>query len=297
MVAGYNRHDVTSSRFSLRSTGRLDGAYACRDAGARRGACAELTARSAGQGWAGLGGWAAGRLGGLPDTNTHTVCPHGVLEQRRASRIWRRLARWLAKIHERDFFPDEHRQQPAAMVARGRDVLNGFPQAVYIAEGVPEAAGGATQEPCATGVIHRAIHLPPPIFLTIRRPGPLTPSRRPGALVTSQQDLADHSPNRNNYRPSPAWPHGPGRGARPPITAVFRNLQVPRHLRRKGLAINFQGFGSVRALEPDKTRIWRILKFWPCGRSTVMHRERHSGLPHGGGLNAQRASVRMAPAR
>ena len=90
---------------------------------------------------------------------------------------------------------------------------------------------------------------------------------------------ADHSPSRNNYRASPPWPCRRDRGARPPITVVFRLRQAPRHLRRKGLAIKLQGFGAVRALKPDKTRIWRSLKFWPCGRSTVRHRERHSGHP------------------
>lgn len=57
-----------------------------------------------------------------------------------------KLARWLAKIRERDFFPDEHRQQSATMLARCRSVLDGFSQAVYIAEGVQEAADGATPD-------------------------------------------------------------------------------------------------------------------------------------------------------
>jgi hypothetical protein len=57
-----------------------------------------------------------------------------------------KLARWLAKIHERDFFPDEHRQQSAAMMARCRNAMDGFSRAVYIAEGVQEAADGGTQE-------------------------------------------------------------------------------------------------------------------------------------------------------
>ena len=85
--------------------------------------------------------------------------------------------------------------------------------------------------------------------------------------------------SRNNYRQSQLQPGRPGQGAQPPITAVFRLPQVPRHLRRKGLATNFTGFGAVRALKPDKTRIWRILKYRLRGRSTVMHRERHSGQP------------------
>ena len=58
-----------------------------------------------------------------------------------------KLARWLAKIHERDFFPDEHRQQSTAIMARCRSALDGFSQAVYIAEGVQESADGATWDP------------------------------------------------------------------------------------------------------------------------------------------------------
>jgi len=57
-----------------------------------------------------------------------------------------KLARWLAKIHARDFFPDEHRQQSAAMMARCRSALDGFSQAVYIAEGVQEAEDGVTRD-------------------------------------------------------------------------------------------------------------------------------------------------------
>ena len=57
-----------------------------------------------------------------------------------------KLARWLAKIRERDFFPDEHRQQSATMLARCRSVLDGFSQAVYIAEGVQEADGATPDQ-------------------------------------------------------------------------------------------------------------------------------------------------------
>lgn len=55
-----------------------------------------------------------------------------------------KLARWLAKIQARDFFPDEHRRQAAVMMARCRSALNAFSQAVYIAEGVQEAAEDAS---------------------------------------------------------------------------------------------------------------------------------------------------------
>jgi hypothetical protein len=120
--------------------------------------------------------------------------------------------------------------------------------------------------------------------------GPFTPNghwrRGPGHAVARARRArnlparsGDHSPNRNNYHRSSFRVRRPGRGAHPPITTVFHLLKVPRHLRRKGLAIKLQGFGAVRALKPDKTRIWRSLEFWPCGRSTVRHRERHSGHP------------------
>ena len=78
------------------------------------------------------------------------------------------------------------------MMARRRSAPDGFSQAVYIPEDVQEAADGAMRDH-APRTIHWAIHLPPPAFMNIRqsvsRPGPLTPPRRPGALVTSRQDL------------------------------------------------------------------------------------------------------------
>jgi hypothetical protein len=49
-----------------------------------------------------------------------------------------KLARWLAKIQTRDFFPDGRRQQSAALLARCRSTLEGFSQAVYTAEGVQD---------------------------------------------------------------------------------------------------------------------------------------------------------------
>ena len=61
-----------------------------------------------------------------------------------------KLARWLAKIQARDFFPDERRQQAAGTMARCRSALNGFSQAVYIAEGVQEVTDdGVTWAPAA----------------------------------------------------------------------------------------------------------------------------------------------------
>jgi hypothetical protein len=53
-----------------------------------------------------------------------------------------KLARWLVKIQARDFFPDERREQAAVLMARCRTFLNGFSQAVYLAEGVQDVADG-----------------------------------------------------------------------------------------------------------------------------------------------------------
>lgn len=58
-----------------------------------------------------------------------------------------KLTLWLAKIQARDFFPDERGQQAVALLARCRSTMNGFSQAVYIAEGVQEAPDGVTRPP------------------------------------------------------------------------------------------------------------------------------------------------------
>jgi hypothetical protein len=154
-----------------------------------------------------------------------------------------KLARWLAKIRERDFFPDEHRQQSATMLARCRSVLDGFSQAVYIAEGVQEAADGTTPDQA------------PPESSELSGPAdgrpdhPVRPARRARNLPARS---VDHGPNRNNYRLSPTWPGRRSREGRRPITEEFRLAQVLRYLRRKSLAINFQGFGAVRPLNRTK---------------------------------------------
>jgi hypothetical protein len=49
-----------------------------------------------------------------------------------------KLARWLAKIQERDFFPDERGQQSAALIARCRTAVESFSQSVYTAEGLQD---------------------------------------------------------------------------------------------------------------------------------------------------------------
>jgi hypothetical protein len=62
-----------------------------------------------------------------------------------------KLARWLRKIQARDFFPDECGRQSVAMMARCRSALDGFSQAVYIAEGVQEVTEEATWDPERAG--------------------------------------------------------------------------------------------------------------------------------------------------
>jgi len=54
----------------------------------------------------------------------------------------KKLARWLAKIQARDFFPNERRDKSAALLAECRRALRSFSQAVYKAEGVQDSATG-----------------------------------------------------------------------------------------------------------------------------------------------------------
>jgi hypothetical protein len=61
-----------------------------------------------------------------------------------------KLARWLAKIQARDFFPDERAQEATAMLARCQTAVEAFSQSVYAAEEVTgsgarghQASGGA----------------------------------------------------------------------------------------------------------------------------------------------------------
>jgi hypothetical protein len=58
-----------------------------------------------------------------------------------------KLARWLAKIKARDFFPDERALQSAELLARCRSALEGFSAAVYAAEGVQEPADDVAWSP------------------------------------------------------------------------------------------------------------------------------------------------------
>jgi Protein ChrB, N-terminal len=54
----------------------------------------------------------------------------------------KKLARWLAKIQARDFFPNGRRDESAALLAQCRRALRGFSRTVYKVEGVQEFAAG-----------------------------------------------------------------------------------------------------------------------------------------------------------
>jgi hypothetical protein len=58
-----------------------------------------------------------------------------------------KLARWLAKIQARDFFPDERGQEAAAMLARCQTAVVAFSQAVYVAENVTSSGARGPQAP------------------------------------------------------------------------------------------------------------------------------------------------------
>jgi hypothetical protein len=58
----------------------------------------------------------------------------------------KKLARWLAKIQARDFFPDGRRDQSVALLAQCRRALRAFSQAVYQVEGVQESAAPEPEE-------------------------------------------------------------------------------------------------------------------------------------------------------
>jgi hypothetical protein len=72
----------------------------------------------------------------------------------------KKLARWLAKIKARDFFPDGRAQRSEELLALCRRALEGFSQAVYAAEGVHEPADGVTLEPFDPGSLPSLRRLP-----------------------------------------------------------------------------------------------------------------------------------------
>ena len=58
-----------------------------------------------------------------------------------------KLARWLAKIQARDFFPDERGREAAAMLARCQAAVEAFSQSVYAAEEVTGSGARGHQAP------------------------------------------------------------------------------------------------------------------------------------------------------
>jgi hypothetical protein len=58
-----------------------------------------------------------------------------------------KLARWLAKIHARDFFPGKRGQEAGAMLARCQAAVEAFSQSVYAAEEVTGSGGRGPQAP------------------------------------------------------------------------------------------------------------------------------------------------------
>jgi hypothetical protein len=67
-----------------------------------------------------------------------------------------KLVRWLAKIRERDFFPDERGQQAAAMLARCRSATKAFSRAVYAAEDVQDRVDSPAQVAAAADGVEPA---------------------------------------------------------------------------------------------------------------------------------------------
>jgi len=64
-----------------------------------------------------------------------------------------KLARWLAKIQARDFFPDEHGHRSVALLDGCRSALERFSRAVYAAEGLDDQqdTGRGDQDPVVLG--------------------------------------------------------------------------------------------------------------------------------------------------
>jgi len=65
-----------------------------------------------------------------------------------------KLARWLAKIRKRDFFPDDRCRSAIGLMDRCRTALEVFSASVYEGEDVQDAAGGAAAH--LPGCDHRA---------------------------------------------------------------------------------------------------------------------------------------------
>jgi hypothetical protein len=75
-------------------------------------------------------------------TRESTAEKYTFAEMEESEQDLRKLARWLAKIQARDFFPNGRRDQSAALLAQCRRALRAFSEAVYKVEGVQEPAAG-----------------------------------------------------------------------------------------------------------------------------------------------------------
>jgi hypothetical protein len=64
-----------------------------------------------------------------------------------------KLARWLAKIQARDFFPDEHGQRSVALLESCRSALERFSRAVYAAEGLEDQQDNARGDQDPVGLV------------------------------------------------------------------------------------------------------------------------------------------------
>jgi hypothetical protein len=72
-------------------------------------------------------------------TRESTAEKYTFAEMEESEQDLNKLARWLAKIQARDFFPNERRDQSAALLTQCRHALRDFSQAVYKAEGVQDS--------------------------------------------------------------------------------------------------------------------------------------------------------------
>jgi hypothetical protein len=76
-------------------------------------------------------------------TREGTAGKHTFAELEESEQDLEKLARWLAKIRQRDFYPDDRQEQSSDLMARCRAAVQSFSLAVYAAEGLQEAADRA----------------------------------------------------------------------------------------------------------------------------------------------------------
>ncbi|HTU73013.1 MAG TPA: Chromate resistance protein ChrB [Trebonia sp.] len=72
---------------------------------------------------------------------------HTFAEMEETEQDLEKLARWLAKIQARDFFPDERKDQSSALMKRCRTALEAFSLSVYAAEGLQDDGTNGPPDP------------------------------------------------------------------------------------------------------------------------------------------------------